>query len=62
MPDGKAEKVTSLGKYDMNSFRFVPVGEFPGLSFSSDKMWVDGDKVYVLVESDVLRMPVKGTK
>jgi HEAT repeat protein len=51
---------TQVGRYNLKDFSFQTVLDLPHLSFNSMSMWVDeaGSKLYVVYESQLLRMPL----
>jgi hypothetical protein len=60
----RRDRTTVVGRYDPRTFSFAAVGEFPDFVFSSPEMWVDeaAGKVLVVVNGDVLRLPLTGAK
>ncbi|HZS08854.1 MAG TPA: HEAT repeat domain-containing protein [Blastocatellia bacterium] len=55
-------RTTTVGRYDIGSFSFTPVIELPGLSLSSQDVWVDAaaGKLYLTYRGDLLRLPLPG--
>jgi hypothetical protein len=58
------KKATKFGRYDTKNFVFTPLLEFPGLSLSSDDIWVDADggKIWFVYRGHLLRLPLPAEK
>ncbi len=49
-----------VGRYNLKDFSFQTILVLPHISFESMSMWVDeaGSKLYVVYESQLLRIPI----
>lgn len=53
-----ASNGTIVGLVDGQTFAFQQKGEYPGMHFSSRRMWVQNGLVYAAVEDDILELPL----
>jgi hypothetical protein len=59
IPD-REKNQTQVGRYNLKDFSFQPVLLVPHITFDSMQMWMDqaGAKLYVVYESNLLRLPM----
>ena len=62
IPD-REKNQTQVGRYNLKDFSFETLLVLPHISFDSMSMWVDepGSKLYVVYESQLLRIPLSKT-
>jgi hypothetical protein len=60
----RAKEQTQVGRYNVKDFTFKPLLLVPHIVFESLSMWVDeqADKLYVVYDGDLLRMPLTNRK